>query len=76
MEVLDLEKNALLNLINHEPQFDNFLYAKDSYEAKYWLLIDKRKCSGLKYLNDSKSFIIYSNYMDYTYKNIHEHNPN
>ena len=28
--------NALPNLINHEPDIDkNFLYAKDSYEAKY-----------------------------------------
>ena len=35
--------NALLNLINHKPDLDKKkLYAKDSYEAKYQLLIDKR----------------------------------
>ena len=34
--------NALLNLINHEPDIDkNFLYAKYPYEAKYQLLIKK-----------------------------------
>ena len=28
--------NALLNLINHEPDIDKiYLYTKDSYEAKY-----------------------------------------
>ena len=32
--------NALLNLINHEPEIDKiYLYAKDPYEAKYQLLI-------------------------------------
>ena len=35
--------NALLNLINHEPDIDKiYLYAKDPYEAKYQLLINKR----------------------------------
>ena len=27
--------NVILNLINNEPDFDKFLYAKDPYEAKY-----------------------------------------
>ena len=31
---------------------------------------------GLKYLNDSKDFIEYSNDMDESYKNIEEYNPN
>ena len=32
--------NALLNLKNHKPDIDNIsLYAKDSYKAKYQLLI-------------------------------------
>ena len=58
--------NALLNLINHLPDIDKiYLYAKDPYEAKYQLLINKRKSTGLKYLNDSKSFIEYSNDMDH-----------
>ena len=50
--------NALLNLINHEPDTDKiYLYAKDPYKAKYQLLIKKRDITGLKYLNDSKAFI-------------------
>ena len=35
--------NALLNLINHDPDIDKtYLYAKDPYEPKYRLLINKR----------------------------------
>ena len=69
--------DALLNLINHEPDTDKkFLYAKDPYKAKYQMLINKRESAGLKYLNDSKAFIEYSNDMDYIYKNITEYNPN
>ena len=65
--------NALLNLINHEPDTDRiFLYVKDPYEAKYQLLINKRESTGLKYFNDSKAFIEYSNDMDDIYKNIEE----
>ena len=53
--------NALLNLINLEPDIDNiYLYAEDPYEAKYQLLINKRENANLKYLNDSKTFIEYS----------------
>ena len=52
--------NALLNLINHEPDIDKiYLYAKDPYEAKYQLLINKKESTGLNYLNDSKAFIEY-----------------
>ena len=69
--------NALLNLINHEPDTDKkILYAKDPYEAKYQLLINKRESTGLKYFNDSKAFIEYSNDMDYIYKNIEEYDLN
>ena len=57
--------------MNHE-----FLPAKDPYEAKYQLLINKRKSAGLKYLSDSKTFIEYSNDMNDIYKNIEEYNPN
>ena len=39
--------NALLNLINHEPNTHKFfLFAKDAYEAKYQLLINKRESTG------------------------------
>ena len=69
--------NALLNLINNEPDIDKIsLYAKDPYEAKYQLSINKRENIGLKYLNDLKAFIEYSNDMDNIYKNIEEYNPN
>ena len=52
--------NALLNLIYHEPDIDQFfLYAKDLYEAKYQLLIDKTESTDIKYLNDPKAFIEY-----------------
>ena len=40
------------------------------------MLIEKRENTGLKYLNDSKAFIEYSNDMDDIYKNIEEYNPN
>ena len=57
--------NSLFNLINQQPDIDKiYLYAKDPYEAKYQLLINKRESTGLKYLNDSKAFIEYSNDMD------------
>ena len=50
----------MLDLINNEPDIDQiFLYAKDPYEAKYQLLINKRENAGLKYLNDSKAFFKY-----------------
>ena len=69
--------NKLLNLINHESDIDKiYLYAKDSYKAKYQLLVNKRESAELKYLNDSKIFIEYSNDMDDIYKNIAEYNPN
>ena len=53
-----------------------FLYAKDPYEVKYQLLINKRESTGLNHLNDFKIFMEYSNDMDDIYKNIEEYNPN
>ena len=67
----------MINLINHEPDIDQiYLYSKDPYEAKYQFLINKKKSTGLKYLNDSNVFIEHSNDMDNVYKYIKEHNPN
>ena len=67
----------MLNLINHELDTDKiYLYTKDPNEAKYQLLINKKKKYRLKYLNDSKAFIKYSNDMDGIYKNIKDYNPN
>ena len=68
--------NALLNLINNQPDIDKiYLYAKDPYEAKYQFLINKRESTGLKHFNDPKAFIEYSNDMHDVYKNIDEYNP-
>ena len=54
----------MLNLINHQLDIDkNYLYAKDSYEAKYQFLINKREGAGIKHFNDSEAFIEYSNNM-------------
>ena len=40
--------NAFLNLINKQPDIDKiYLYAKDPYEEKYQLLINKRENTGL-----------------------------
>ena len=67
--------NALLNLINNQPDIDKiYLYAKDPYEAKYQDLINKREKVGLDHFNDSKAFIEYSNDMEDVYKNIEEYN--
>ena len=50
--------------------------AKDPYEPKYQLLINKRKGVGLKHCNDLKAFIEYSNTIDDIYENIEEYNLN
>ena len=69
--------NALLNLINKQPDIDKiYLYAKDLYEPKYQFLINKRESTGLKYFNDPKAFIEYSNDMQDVYKNINYCNLN
>ena len=67
--------NALLNLINNQPDIDKiYLYAKDPYEDKYQFLINKRESVGLKHFNDPKAFIEYSNDMYDVYKNIDHYN--
>ena len=63
--------NALLNLINDQPDIDKiYLYAKDLYEAKYQYLSNKHKKVGLDHFNDTKAFIEYSNDMLVVSKNI------
>ena len=67
--------NALLNLINNQPDIDKiYLYAKDPYEAKYHFLINKRESMELNHFNDPKAFTEYSNNMQDVYKNIDEYN--
>ena len=70
------KKNTLLNLINSQPDIDEIqLYAKDPYEDKYQLLINKRESIGLKHFNHPKAFIEYSNDMHNAYNNINRYNP-
>ena len=38
-------------------------------------LIEKHENVGIKYLNDSKAFVEYSNAMDYIYNNMNDYNP-
>ena len=40
------------------------------------MLVNKRERTGLKYLNDSKAFIEYSDDLDNICKNIGKYNPN
>ena len=61
--------NALLNLINNQPDIDKiYLYAKDPYKTKYQFLINKRESTGLKHFHYLKAFIEYSNDMQDVYK--------
>ena len=71
--------NALLNLINNQPDIDKiYLYAKDPYEKKSQYLINKREKVGFQvgnHFNDPKAFMEYSNYMQDVHKNIEDYNP-
>ena len=63
--------NALLNLINNQPDIDKiYLYAKDAYEKKY-----QSEKVGINHFNDPKAFMEYSNDMQDVYKNIEDYNP-
>ena len=68
--------NALLNLINNQPDIDKiYLYVKEPYEYKYQYLINKRESVGINHINDPKTFIKYFNDMHKVYKNIDNYNP-
>ena len=61
--------NALLDLINNQPNIDKiYLHAKDPYEAKYQQLINKLEKVGLDHFNDLKAFMEYPNDMQDVYK--------
>ena len=60
--------NALLNLINNQPDID-------PYEAKYQCLINKREKVGSDHFKDPKGFMEYSNDMEDVYKNLENYNP-
>ena len=67
--------NALLNLIENQPDIDKiYLSAKIPYEAKYKYLINKTEGVDIDHFNDPKAFE-YSNDMHDVYKNIVEYNP-
>ena len=67
--------NALLNLINNQPDIDKtYLHAKVPYEAKYQFLINQRESTGWKLFNDPKAFIECRNDMQDLYRNIEEYN--
>ena len=67
--------NALLNLINNQPDIDKiYLYAKDPYEKKIQYLINKHEEVGLDHFNNPKTFTEYSNDMRDVYKNIEDYN--
>ena len=69
--------NALLNLINNQPDIDKiYLYAKDPYEAKYEHLINKLEKVGIDHFNDPKAFIEYLNDMLDVHNPIENYNPN
>ena len=70
------KNNALLNLINNQPDIHKiYLHAKDPYEAKYQLLINKRESAGLKHFSNPKTLVEYLNDMQDFYKKIEEYNP-
>ena len=49
--------NSLFNLRSQQPDLDKiYLYAKYPYEAKYQIVINNWKSTGLKHFNDSKGF--------------------
>ena len=65
------------DIVSRQRNIDKiYLYAKDPYEPKYQLLINKREGLGLKHCNDLKAFIEYSNTIDDIYENIEEYNLN
>ena len=70
----------MLNLIkNHDDDSligKIYFYAKDLHGPKYQFLIKKYDDVGIKHLNDPKSFIENSTYMDDVYNNINDYNPN
>ena len=76
MQVYDLEKKSLFNSISQQLDTEKIcLYDKGRYKAKHQLLINKRERTGLKHLNESKTFIEYSNDIDDIYRNIEKYSP-
>ena len=51
------------------------MYAKDLYEDEYQFLIKRRENIGVRYFNDPKAFIEYSNDIQDVYNNINDYRP-
>ena len=68
--------NCLLNLIKKDNNIIDkiYLYARDTEEPKYQLLIKKREQTGIKNLQDKNAFIEYSNNIDDIYDDINDYN--
>ena len=69
--------NVLLKLIkNQRPGIDKiYLCAKERFESKYQLLINRREKVGMKKIKKSKAFIDYSHAIDDAYENLEDYNP-
>ena len=69
------KKKCSINFNKQSSDIDKiYLYAKNSYEAKYQYLVNKREKVGLHHFDDPKAFIEYSNDIQDVYKNIEEYN--
>ena len=70
--------NALLNLISHQPDIDKiYLFARDPYEAKCQLLINKRKVAGIKRILIIMKLLLKNEMILIIFiKNIEEYNQN
>ena len=70
--------NTLLHLVQNlnetTPVDKIYLYDKDLNEPKYELLINNRENAGIKYFNDSTTFIEYSNNIDDVFTNNVDYN--
>ena len=76
IKLVTTEKIVLLNLIENQADIDKkYLYTKDTYEAKYQYLINKRESVGINHFRHLKAFIRYSSDMCNVYKNINHYNP-
>ena len=75
-----IKTNALLNLIKEQDRDDLidkiYLNTKSLNEPKRQFFIRKREDVGMKYLNDPKTIIEYSQHMNYVWNNNHDYNPN
>ena len=69
--------NVLLNLIkNQRPDIDKiYLHVKYLFESRYQLLINGRKKIGIKKFKNPKTFIDYSQIIDYVSQNLEDYNP-